>query len=256
MITTLQQYAQQTLGLIDLTSLNDNDTDNVIISLCEKTKTIYGSVPAICIYSRYIPLARNTLNQINPSVKIATVTNFPHGSSDIDVVMYETKLAISRGADEVDIVFPYHYLKNGDTQIGHNMVAEAKKTCGDKTLKVIIESGELKTPELIKQASDISIAAGADFIKTSTGKVAVNATLEATEIMLNSIKASGKKCGFKAAGGIRSVADATKYIELAANIMGHDWVNANNFRFGASGILSDVINVLDGKSSSENKNVY
>jgi len=249
-VTTLYEYAIKTLGLIDLTSLNDNDTDDTITSLCEKTKTSSGSVPAICIYSRYIPLARDILNKINPAVKIATVTNFPHGSSDIDLALYETKLAISRSADEVDIVFPYHYLKNGDSAIGMKMVTEAKKLCGDKILKVIIESGELKAPELIKEASNISIAAGADFIKTSTGKVAINATLEATEIMLNCIKASGKKCGFKAAGGIKRMADATKYLDLTAIIMGEKWINANNFRFGASGLLGDVINVLDGGSST------
>lgn len=256
-MTTLQEYALKTLGLIDLTSLNDNDTDEAIKSLCEKTKTSYGSVPAICIYSRYIPLARNILNKINPNVKIATVTNFPHGSSDIDLALYETKLAIGRGADEVDIVFPYHYLITGDITTGRKMVMEAKKLCGDKILKVIIESGELKTPELIKQASDISIESGADFIKTSTGKVTINATLEATKIMLNCIKDSGKKCGFKAAGGIKSVDEAAKYLDLTAIIMGESWINASNFRFGASSLLGDVLNVLEGKANStENISIY
>ncbi len=256
-MTSINDIALKTLGLIDLTSLNDNDTDEAIISLCNKTKTPYGSVPAICIYSRYIPLARAILNKVNPGIKIATVTNFPHGSPDVELALYETQLAINRGADEVDIVFPYHYLKNGDTQIGHQMVAEAKRICGDKILKVIIESGELKTTELIKQASEISLDGGADFIKTSTGKVAVNASLEATKIMLNCIKASGKECGFKAAGGIKTVAEASKYLELTIQIMGEEWVNANNFRFGASGLLGDVLGVLDGKANAmENISVY
>jgi deoxyribose-phosphate aldolase len=256
-MTAILDTALKTLGLIDLTSLNDNDTDKAIIALCNKTKTQYGSVPAICIYSRYISLARETLNKINPDVKIATVTNFPHGGADLELALYETKLAINRGANEVDIVFPYHYLKNGDTQIGRQMVTDAKKICGDKILKVIIESGELKTPELIKLASNISIEAGADFIKTSTGKVAVNATLEATEIMLNCIKTSGKRCGFKAAGGIKSVAEAGQYLELTARIMGKEWINANNFRFGASSLLGDVMNVLDGKATiPENISIY
>ncbi|HLX52881.1 MAG TPA: deoxyribose-phosphate aldolase, partial [Aquella sp.] len=199
-------------------------------------------------------------SKINPATKIATVTNFPHGSSDMDLALHETKLAISRGADEVDIVFPYHYLKNGDSAIGRKMVTEAKKLCGNKILKVIIESGELKTPGLIKEASNISIEAGADFIKTSTGKVAINATLEATEIMLNCIKASGKKCGFKAAGGIKSVIEAAKYLDLTAKIMGDSWITPDNFRFGASSLLGDVMNVLgDGSSTSEtikNMDIY
>lgn len=248
---TLHESALKTLSLIDLTSLNDNDTDESIKSLCQKTKTPYGNVPAICIYSNYIPLAHKLLSKINSNVKIATVTNFPHGSSDMELALYETELAIERGADEVDIVFPYHYLKNGDTAIGRQMVERAKRICGNKVLKVIIESGELKTHELIEQASNISIESGADFIKTSTGKVAVNATLEATEIMLKCIKTAGTKCGFKAAGGIKSVADAHKYLELTANIMGESWINANNFRFGASSLLGDVINVLEGKPGTK-----
>lgn len=256
-MNTLHEFARKTLGLIDLTSLNDNDTDETIKTLCKTTKTQFGSVPAVCIYSRYIPLARKILNDINPGVKIATVTNFSHGSSDMDLALYETNLALTRGADEVDIVFPYHNLKNGDGITGQIMITQAKKLCGEKTLKVIIESGELKTPELIKHASEISIEAGADFIKTSTGKVVVNATLEAAEIMLNTIKISGKKCGFKAAGGIKSVADAAKYLELAAKIMEPGWINSNNFRFGASGLLGDVINILNDNGNSEkNINVY
>ena len=252
----LRDYAQQTLGLIDLTSLNDNDNDNIIISLCNKSKTTFGSTPAICIYSRFIPIAKNTLQTINPKVKIATVTNFPHGSSDIEVAIFETELAIKRGADEVDIVFPYHYLKQGNHIIGAQMIKKAKQVCGNKTLKVIIESGELKTPELIKQASEISIENGADFIKTSTGKVTINATLEATEIMLKVIKDSGKKCGFKAAGGIRTVLEAKAYLDLTANIMGKEWINANNFRFGASGLLTDVLNILNCNSSTTPSTSY
>jgi deoxyribose-phosphate aldolase len=246
--------ALKILSLIDLTSLNDNDNDTAIATLCEKAKTQYGLVPAVCIYSRYIPLARNILNT---AIKIATVTNFPHGSSDIDLALYETQLAIKRGADEVDIVFPYHYLKNGDSALGWHMVKQAKQICGDKILKVIIESGELKSPFLIKQASNISIDAGADFIKTSTGKVAVNATLEAAEIMLECIDNSGKKCGFKAAGGIRTVEEASKYLDLTAKIMGEAWITPDNFRFGASSLLGDAINILNGNINTvERSNLY
>lgn len=256
MVTSLQEYAKQTLSLIDLTSLNDNDNDDNIVALCYKSQTDFGSTPAICIYSRFIETAKLALKTINPTVKIATVTNFPHGSSDIDLAIFETDLAIKRGADEVDIVFPYHYLKQGNYKIGHEMIKRAKQSCGSKTLKVIIESGELKSPELIKQASEISIENGADFIKTSTGKVAVNATLDATEIMLNAIKASGKQCGFKAAGGIRTVLEAKAYLDLTSQIMGNNWINSNNFRFGASGLLGDVLNVLNGISTTTESSSY
>ena len=235
------KIAQQILSLIDLTSLNDNDQLINIEKLCKQTTNSFGHVPAICIYSRFITYAKEQLKQINPNVKIATVTNFPHGSSDIELAIYETKLAIQRGADEVDIVFPYHDLIHGNTKIGFDMVKEAKLACGDKTLKVIIESGELKSEALIRNASTISIEAGCDFIKTSTGKVAVNATLEAAKIMLDTIKSTGSKCGFKAAGGIKTVTEAEKYLQLANSIMGNTWVNSNTFRFGASSLLQDVI---------------
>jgi deoxyribose-phosphate aldolase len=222
-MNNLQLKAQQILGLIDLTSLNDNDATATIKNLCTKATTAFGSVPAICIYSRFIPIAKTELESRN--IKIATVTNFPHGSNDLELALLETKLAITRGADEVDIVFPYHALIRGDVEIGESMIREAKKICGDKILKVIIESGELKTEELIKLASKISITNGADFIKTSTGKVS---------------------------GGIQNVVEALKYLDLAEKIMGSQWINATNFRFGASGLLGDVITILNNKTEIEN----
>lgn len=246
----MQAIAQQVLNLIDLTSLNDNDTNQEIEKLCESAVSQFGNVPAICIYSRFIPIARQLLN--NTQIKIATVTNFPHGSPDIDIALFETKLAITRGADEVDIVFPYNDLIRGHHQVGQQMIKEAKKLCGSKTLKVIIESGSLKDKKLIRQASEISIQNGANFIKTSTGKAEVNATLEAAEVMLNVIKESKTECGFKAAGGVKTVQQAAKYLELAANIMGPKWANAEHFRFGASGLLTDVLNVLYGTKNNTN----
>lgn len=242
----MQEIAKQVLGLIDLTSLNDNDTSEVIIALCQKASTVYGNVPAICIYPRFIPVAKEYFKKHGLEIKIATVTNFPHGNDDLDTALAETKQAIDLGADEVDIVFPYRALMRGDSAIGAEMIKKAKHLCGTKTLKVIIESGELKNPELIKQASEISILAGADFIKTSTGKVAVNATLEASKIMLETIKKLNSDCGFKAAGGIKTVAEAKEYLELTTQIMGAKWIRADKFRFGASSLLVDVLNVLSG----------
>lgn len=253
---SLQSVAQQTLGLIDLTTLNDNDTDEIVVELCKKAKTEFGSVPAVCIFRQFIPAAKKYFAETNQNVKIATVTNFPHGGTDMELALRETQEAINLGADEVDIVFPYPALMAGDQQIGADMIKQAKAICGNKVLKVIIESGVLQDPKLIELASDISIANGADFIKTSTGKVAVNATLEATEVMLNSIKKSGKKCAFKAAGGVRLVSEAKEYLDLTAKIMGADWINSNTFRFGASSLLGDVLNVLHGRESVLDKTVY
>jgi deoxyribose-phosphate aldolase len=251
----LQQYAARALVLIDLTSLNYNDSNKTIINLCNTKSGTLEMVPVatVCIFSHFIQTARTELARTNSSyIKIATVTNFPHGLPDLELAIYETELAIRRGADEVDIVFPYSALINGDAAIGYEMVKYAKQICGGKILKVIIESGELKTSELIRTASEISIDAGADFIKTSTGKVAINATLLASEIMLKAIKKSGKKCGFKASGGIRTVAEAIPYLDLAANLMGDGWILPSNFRFGASSLLADVLNLLNTDDSNHN----
>lgn len=246
--------AQQILSLIDLTSLNDNDSQDNIIQLCDNSVTKFGNVAAICIYSHFIPVARELYAKRNLSMKIATVVNFPHGSLDLERALFETKLALERGADEVDIVFPYHALIGGNQDIGAQMIAKAKQLCSDKVLKVIIESGELNSAELIKTASEIAIENGADFIKTSTGKVKINATLAASEIMLNAIKTSGAKCGFKAAGGIRNINEAVQYLELAETIMGEKWVSSTTFRFGASALLQDVLAKLNGKYSDQKAN--
>ena len=133
----------------------------------------------------------------------------------------------------------------GDIDVGSQMVSQCKQACGPAVmLKVIIESGELATPDLIRQASELAIAGGADFIKTSTGKVPINATPAAAEIMLQAIKASGRSVGFKAAGGVRNVADAGLYLSLARHILGADWVTPKHFRFGASSLLDSLLDTL------------
>lgn len=251
-MTQLQDSARKALSLMDLTSLNDNDTDAVIEALCQQAKTPEGSPAAVCVYPKFIKTARAALSQLGlNSVKIATVTNFPDGSSDIDRAVSETKQAVADGADEVDVVFPYRALMAGDSQIGHDLVKQCKAACGDSVqLKVIIESGVLETEALIKSASDISISAGADFIKTSTGKVEVNATLTAAKVMIEAIKSSQKSVGFKAAGGVRSAEDAAEYLNLAAQIMGPDWVSAATFRFGASSLLGSLLSTLGHQANA------
>lgn len=241
----LKQAASRALGLMDLTSLNDNDTREVISDLCRAAYGPAGTVAAICIYPRFIPHARKVLSgQGAAAVRIATVVNFPHGDADVDIAVAETRAAVAYGADEVDLVFPYRALMAGDADIGAEMVSNCKAACGDKLLKVIIESGELRSAELIRSASLIAIKAGADFIKTSTGKVTVNATLAAAETMLTVIKETGGHCGFKAAGGVKSVVDAAVYLALADRLLGEDWVQPAHFRFGASGLLGNLLACL------------
>ncbi|MGR6979895.1 deoxyribose-phosphate aldolase [Testudinibacter sp. P27/CKL/0425] len=261
--TNLKTAAQQALGLMDLTSLNDNDSDETITALCRQAKTEFGSPAALCVYPRFIPLVRKTLKQLGlTEVKIATVTNFPHGNDDLEIALAETNAAIAYGADEVDVVFPYRTLMAGDEKCGFELVSACKQACAKHgvLLKVIIESGELQTAELIRKASEIAIQAGADFIKTSTGKVKVNATLEAAEIMLQTIADlnAQQRVGFKAAGGVRTAQDAQHYLQLAADILGQEWVTPNHFRFGASGLLNDLLGTLgaDIQSNSEIKSGY
>jgi len=245
-MTELQKSAKEAIGLMDLTTLNEDDTDETVIALCREAKSPAGNTAAVCIYKQFIPAARQTLEaQGTDSIKIATVTNFPHGNDDVASALAETKEALALGADEVDVVFPYKALKNGNETVGYALVKACKEACGDITLKVIIESGELQTEALIRKASAISIDAGADFIKTSTGKVAVNATLEAAEIMLNVIKVKDPKVGFKAAGGVKDAQTAKAYLDLAREILGDEWVNASHFRFGASSLLNNLLAELD-----------
>ncbi|WP_125716541.1 deoxyribose-phosphate aldolase [Pseudoalteromonas rubra] len=244
---TPKQAAQLALNCMDLTSLTGTESDDDIIQLCQQASSEAGAVAAICIFPQHIPLATQHLAA---GIRIATVTNFPHGSEDIASAVAQTRAAVALGAHEVDVVFPYKALMAGNTEIGAQLVRQCKAACGKGAqLKVIIESGQLKTAQLIEQASRIAIEAGADFIKTSTGKVAVNATLDAAHVMLNTIKSSGKAVGFKAAGGVRTVNDACAYLDQARQIMGPDWVNPQHFRFGASGLLSDVLSTLTGSDS-------
>ncbi|CCQ11011.1 Deoxyribose-phosphate aldolase [Pseudoalteromonas luteoviolacea B = ATCC 29581] len=238
---SLKHAALKTLECMDLTSLNLDDNQEIIAALCAKANSEFGQVAALCVYPQFIPYAKAHAN-----VKIATVTNFPAGNADVAAAIQETRDAVALGADEVDVVFPYRALLIGDEQVGFDLVAECKAQClGKAKLKVIIESGELGNANWIAKASEIAIAAGADFIKTSTGKVPVNATLEAARVMLTCIRNSGKQVGFKAAGGVKNVAQAKAYLTLAADIMGEAWVTPEHFRFGASGLLGDVLAVLN-----------
>ncbi|KJZ14176.1 deoxyribose-phosphate aldolase [Marinomonas sp. SBI22] len=246
-MSALKQAALTSLTLMDLTSLNDSDNNQTIIDLCHQANTPVGHTAAICIYPQFIILAKKTLAELGLShIKVATVTNFPMGAADVALAVKQTQQAIKLGADEVDVVFPYRALIQGDESIGYELVKACKEACSDQvTLKVIIESGELKSPELIRKASEISIDAGADFIKTSTGKVAVNATLDAAKTMLDVIKEKNLQVGFKAAGGVKTAQDAAAYLSLAQDILGKDWIQASSFRFGASSLLGNLLSQLD-----------
>jgi deoxyribose-phosphate aldolase len=257
-MSDLQTTAQRALSLMDLTSLTDRETEEDIAHLCQQAHSPAGETAAICIFPRFVPLAKKILKaQQTPHIKVATVTNFPHGNDDLAIALAETQAAIAYGVDEVDLVFPYRALIRGNENIGFDMVKVCKKACGEVAkLKVIIESGELKSDKLIQRASEISINAGADFIKTSTGKVPINATPQAAKIMLEVIRNKNINVGFKAAGGVKNAEDAAIYLDLADSILGEKWANNDHFRFGASSLLGSLLATLGHSASNKTSTGY
>ncbi|MXO01980.1 deoxyribose-phosphate aldolase [Shinella zoogloeoides] len=246
-MTMLEETAKKTLSLLDLTDLTDTCDAAAIEKLCQQAQTPFGTTAAICIWPRFVAQARGILGA-GHAVKIATVVNFPSGDLAVADVVAETQRAIADGADEIDLVIPYRAFLAGNEAAVTEMVTAVKAACTPPViLKTILETGEIEDVALIRRASDLAIAAGSDFIKTSTGKVAVNATLDAAGIMLTAIRESGKPVGFKPAGGVRTVGDARDYLALAASILGEGWATPKTFRFGASGLLGDILSVLGGQ---------
>ena len=232
--------AARALALLDLTSLNDDDTETNIEDLCRRAVTPHGAVAAVCVWPRFVALSRRLLR--DTGVRVAAVANFPAGSAGRDLAVKETRAIVADGGHEVDVVLPYQAWLAGDREAARVLVSACKKACGNAVhLKVIIETGCLETTDNIDAASRDAIAAGADFIKTSTGKVPVSATPRAAQIMLNAIRDCGRPIGFKAAGGIRTAEDAAVYLALADRILGPDWATPETFRFGASGLLDDLL---------------
>jgi len=258
---TDEALSRFTIGLLDLTSLNDHDTEADITKLCENASQAFmlanTQVAALCIFPRHIPWARQELTRLGlGSIKIATVSNFPHGRGNIDAAVAETRACLAYGADEVDVVFPYKNLLSGDEDTGYQLVKACKKACGSNVLKVIIETGELKTSELIEKASNIAIKAGADFIKTSTGKVPVNATPEAAKVMLESIKKSNRVVSFKPAGGVKTLDDVKEYYSLVESILGEKALTADRFRFGTSSLLASLLHTMGNQVDHSTSTQY
>ncbi|WP_417692845.1 deoxyribose-phosphate aldolase [Roseibium sp.] len=254
--STQVELAKRVLGLVDLTNLNDDCTAEDITKLCQRAVSEHGSVAAVCVWPRFV--AQSVVELRGTTVKVATVVNFPDGGEDTMAVVAETVKALEDGADEIDLVMPYKAFLAGRKGYAEEMIIRVREAVpAPALLKVILETGEIKDPLLIHIASEIAITAGADFIKTSTGKVQVNATLEAAEIMLTLIEETRrdqlKDIGFKPAGGIRTLEDAAAYLELTDRILGHNWVCAATFRFGASGLLDALTGVISGSGETAGK---
>jgi len=249
------QIAVRALRSLDLTDLTDTCTDQAIDALCKKALDPRGPVAAVCVWPQFVKRAQENLK--GSTVRIATVVNFPAGGEDVSRVSDDTQEALSDGANEIDLVIPYEAVRRGDLTVAAEMVEAVRELVdGDRLLKVILETGELKDPKLIEAASLVAIEAGADFIKTSTGKTPVSATPEAAEIMLRAIKASGRPVGLKPSGGIRTVADAGIYLDLADQIMGPGWATPKTFRIGASSVYDALIAAIEGREGTTASGAY
>jgi deoxyribose-phosphate aldolase len=248
---TPAEAARRALACLDLTSLNDADTEADIDRLCARAVGPHGAVAAVCVWPRLAAHARRLLP---PQVAVAAVANFPHGGSDIAAAVADTRAIVEAGAQEVDVVLPWR-----DLDAAPALLAAVRRACPGLRLKVILETGELADPATVRRACRIALEAGADFLKTSTGKVRVNATPEAARLLLQAIAAdpaARHRVGFKPAGGIRTVADATRYMALVTESLGAEAVNPQRFRIGASGLLDDILAVLGGGGAVAGRGGY
>lgn len=249
-----QECLKSILGMMDLTTLEGSDNDSRINQLCLRAVSLrdtgigVDSTAAVCVYPVFIPVAKKNLQGTN--VKVAAVAGgFPSGQMPLHLRIAEVEWAAEQGADEIDMVISRGKMLSGDEDFIKNEIELHKKACKSAHLKVILETGELQKAEIIQKASEISIAAGADFIKTSTGKIQPAATLEAAWVMLHVIRThydkTGVKIGFKPAGGIATAEDAMNYYLLVKNILGAEWLTPALFRFGASRLFDNVLAALN-----------
>jgi deoxyribose-phosphate aldolase len=238
--------ARLALACLDLTSLNDGDTEAEVARLCERADGVHGRVAAVCVWPRFAAFARAN---VPPAMQVAAVANFPAGGADVQQAVRDTAQIVQAGAQEVDVVLPWRALMAGDERACAALLEAVRRECEGLRLKVILESGELGQPSLIRRASVLAIAAGADFLKTSTGKTPVNATPEAAQAMLGVIAtnvSTRNRVGFKASGGIRTVADVAVYAALVEQHLGAQALGPARFRIGASALLGDIEAVLSG----------
>ncbi len=246
----LQRSARIALACLDLTSLNDADTEADMATLCQRAQSPFGHVAAVCVWPRLAAFART---QLPAHLSLAAVANFPHGHLDVATAVQDTLQIVHADAQEVDVVLPYKALMAGDENAVTRLLTAVRQACPGLLLKVILETGELKTPELVQRASQLALDAGADFLKTSTGKTAVHATPEAARVMLATIAShpsARSYAGFKASGGIKTVQQALVYEALAQQYLGENALNPKRFRIGASSLLNDIEAVLGGTTPS------
>ncbi len=247
---------RQLVEFLDLTTLEGSDTRQRIVQLCEKALRMRDetldrlSVAAVCVYSPFVTVARNTL--ADSGIKVACATGgFPSGQLPLPLKCQEIRYALDQGADEIDTVISRGKLLEGNENEVYDEIVAIRGICHGKVLKIILETGELATVQLIRKASELALMAGADFIKTSTGKIQPAATEQAVLIMLDAIKefaqTTGKQAGIKPAGGIQQPDQAMRYYRLVRHIMGDAWLNPRLFRIGASRLADQLWNDLKAR---------
>ncbi len=238
------------LNMIDLTTLEGMDTPGKVKQLCYKARHLHDAeegipnVAAVCVYPNYVALAKGELN--GSGINVASVaTAFPSGNSSLEIKLADVRMAVGQGADEIDMVISRGKFHRGDYEYVYDEIAAVKESCGSARLKVILETGELSTFDNVRRASDIAIAAGADFIKTSTGKIKPAATMPVTLVMLEAIRdhyfKTGVMIGMKPAGGISKAKLALHYLIMVKETLGTEWLTNQWFRFGASSLANDVL---------------
>ena len=238
------------LNMIDLTTLEGKDTPGKVRQMCYKANHLHDNFPglpsvaAVCVYPSMVKLAKSLVK--NSTVKVASVsTAFPSGQAPIDVKISDTKFAVDQGADEIDMVISRGKFLAGEFSFVYDEIAQIKEVCGKSRLKVILETGELATLDNVRKASDLAIHAGADFIKTSTGKIQPAATMQVTYTMLMAIRdyydETGIMIGMKPAGGISNSKLALHNLVMVKEVLGEEWLTNKWFRFGASSLANDVL---------------
>jgi deoxyribose-phosphate aldolase len=244
------QGLKMALSMIDLTTLEGKDTPGKVKQMCYKAAHLHDQYPdlptvaAVCVYPSMVKIAQEALKGSN--IQIASVaTAFPSGQSTLEIKLNDTKFAVNQGATEIDMVISRGKFLSGDYNFVFDEICSIKEACGKARLKVILETGELVTLENVRKASDLAIHAGADFIKTSTGKIQPAATMQVTYVMLMAIKdhynATGKMVGMKPAGGISTAKLALHNLVMVNEVLGPKWLNNEWFRFGASSLANDIL---------------
>lgn len=254
------EIAKELFNCVDLTTLKCTDNAESVLQLTEKVNALDEKYPdlknvaAICVYPNFAEIVSESLEVEN--VQVACVSGgFPSSQTFSEVKIAETALALQAGATEIDIVLSVGKFLDGDYESVCDEIQELKELCGEKSLKVILETGALATAENIKKAAILSIYSGADFIKTSTGKESPAATPEATYVMCKTIKEyyekTGRKIGFKAAGGINSVDEALLYYNIVEDTLGKDWLNNKLFRIGTSRLANMLLSTITGEENRD-----